>query len=361
MNQSQKLWFLAGALGFLVLLTALEPILAPFLVGMLLGYLGDPWADKLEARGISRTWAAVIVFSVISLIVLILLLLWVPMIIRQANVAVSAVPEILLWIQREGIPYVQQLTGIQLDMINVERIKAALAEHWLDSKDLITGIVKSVTKSGLAFFAFIGNLALIPVVAFYLLRDWDILVAKILNLFPSRYQTRTKMLATECDEVLGAFLRGQLLVMLALSMIYAVGLWIVGLDLALLVGLIAGLASIVPYLGFVVGIIAATVAGVMQFGLSIDLVWIGLVFGFGQAIEGMVLTPLLVGDRIGLHPVAVIFAILAGGQLFGFVGVLIALPVAAVIMVFIRHIHDNYKESEFYRFKSEDGAEDSPS
>lgn len=348
MTQSQKIWYSALAILFIVLLGALEPILAPFLIGMLLAYLGDPWADKLEAKGLGRTWAAVIVFSVISLIILILLLIWTPMILRQANLAVSAIPEILIWVQQVGFPWLEVKTGFAFEGINFEKIKGALAEHWLDSKDLITGVVKSVTKSGLAFFAFVGNLALIPVVAFYLLRDWDVLVAKILALFPSRFQDRTKSLAIECDEVLGAFLRGQLLVMVALAVIYAFGLWLVGLKLALLVGLIAGLASIVPYLGFVVGIAAATVAGVMQFGWGIDLVWIAIVFGIGQAIEGMVLTPLLVGDRIGLHPVAVIFAILAGGQLFGFVGVLIALPVAAIIMVFLRHIHENYKESEFY-------------
>jgi predicted PurR-regulated permease PerM len=143
-------------------------------------------------------------------------------------------------------------------------------------------------------------------------------------------------------------MKGQLLVMLALAIVYASGLWLVGLDLALLVGMIAGLASIVPYMGFIIGIVVAGIAAFMQFNDPIVLGYVGVVFIVGQLLEGMLLTPLLVGDRIGLHPVAVIFAIMAGGQLFGFVGILLALPVAAVIMVLLRHLHDGYKSSSLY-------------
>ena len=152
----------------------------------------------------------------------------------------------------------------------------------------------------------------------------------------------------ECHEILGAFIRGQLMVMLALGVIYSIGLSVVGLDLALLLGLLAGLASIVPYLGFIVGIFAASLAAYFQFQELLPLVWVAVVFGVGQMLESMILTPLLVGDRIGLHPVAVIFAVMAGGQLAGFVGILLALPVAAVIMVWMRHIHSHYKHSELY-------------
>jgi predicted PurR-regulated permease PerM len=149
--------------------------------------------------------------------------------------------------------------------------------------------------------------------------------------------------------VLGAFVRGQLLVMVALGIIYAGGLMAIGLELGLLIGMIAGLAAIVPYMGFVIGIGAALVAGLFQFGGDLyPMLGIVAVFMAGQALEGMVLTPLLVGDRIGLHPVAVIFAILAGGELFGFTGILLALPVAAVIMVLVRHVHDVYKDSGAY-------------
>jgi predicted PurR-regulated permease PerM len=183
-------------------------------------------------------------------------------------------------------------------------------------------------------------------------------MARIKAMLPLRWQPATTRLAGECDEVLSAFLRGQLMIMLALGIIYSCGLWLAGLKLALLIGMLAGLASVVPYLGFVVGIVSASIAALVQFHDWMPLVYVAMVFGVGQMLEGMVLTPLLVGDKIGLHPVAVIFAVLAGGQLFGFVGVLLALPVAAVVMVLLRHAHDNYLQSLFYSEVDNDKAPD---
>jgi predicted PurR-regulated permease PerM len=223
-----------------------------------------------------------------------------------------------------------------------------MSGHWQQTGSLVKGLFSSVGQSGLAVAAWVANLVLIPVVMFYLLRDWDVMMDKIGFLLPRNVEKKVTLWAQECDEVLGAFIKGQLLVMLALGVIYSLGLWSVGLDLALLVGMLAGLASIVPYMGFIVGIVAAGVAAMLQFNDLTMLAWVGVVFAIGQALEGMVLTPLLVGDRIGLHPVAVIFAIMAGGQLFGFVGILIALPVAAVIMVLLRHLHQGYKSSKLY-------------
>jgi predicted PurR-regulated permease PerM len=182
-------------------------------------------------------------------------------------------------------------------------------------------------------------------VAFYLLRDWNDMAARVHGLFPRPVQPRVAQLARESDEVLGAFLRGQLLVMLALAIIYSAGLWILGLDLALPIGLVAGFVSFVPYLGFIVGLAAASVAAIFQFQDAWMLMWVGAVFGFGQILEGTLITPKLVGDRIGLHPVAVIFAVLAGGQLFGFFGVLLALPAAAVMVVWLRHLHGGFIRS----------------
>jgi predicted PurR-regulated permease PerM len=200
----------------------------------------------------------------------------------------------------------------------------------------------------MALVAFVANLVLVPVVTFYLLRDWDHMVSKVHDLLPRKWEPTTVKLAKESDEVLGAFLRGQLLVMLSLAFVYSIGLMWVGLELALIIGLVAGLVSFVPYLGFIVGILMAGVAAYMQFHELSHLLWVAAVFGVGQALEGMLLTPLLVGDKIGLHPVAVIFAVMAGGQLFGFVGVLLALPVAAVIVVILRHAQDIYRQSGLY-------------
>ncbi|MGB2182139.1 MAG: AI-2E family transporter, partial [Pseudomonadales bacterium] len=183
---------------------------------------------------------------------------------------------------------------------------------------------------------------------FYLLRDFDILMARIQEILPRNIEPKVSLWVRECDEVLGAFVRGQLLVMLALGFIYGIGLSIAGLKYAMLIGLLAGLASIVPYLGFAVGFIAAMLVAVFQFDSYWGFLAITMVFVIGQALEGMVLTPWLIGDRIGLHPVAVIFAVLAGGQLFGFTGMLLALPLAAVIMVLLRHLHQGYRNSSLY-------------
>ncbi len=188
------------------------------------------------------------------------------------------------------------------------------------------------------------------------MRDWDILVDKAHRLLPLDWQRGVSEIALEAHEVVGAFLRGQLLVMLALSIVYSVGLWIVGVNLAVALGAIAGLASIVPYLGFVVGISASLIAAYAQFGEWHMLLWVALVFGIGQVLESIVLTPVLVGDRIGLHPVAVVFALMAGGQLAGFVGVLVALPVAAVLAVFARHALHSYRSSDIYAGRPEQRA-----
>jgi predicted PurR-regulated permease PerM len=181
-----------------------------------------------------------------------------------------------------------------------------------------------------------------------MMRDWNLIMARILDMVPRDVEPSFISLCKECDEVLGAFLRGQLLIMILLGIVYAIGLYAVGLDLAILIGMLAGLASIVPYLGFFVGIVVASIAAMFQFQDPVYLGYIGVVFLIGQALEGWVLTPWLVGDKIGLHPVAVIFAVLAGGQLFGFVGILLALPLAAVVMVFVRYLHKSYLGSEYY-------------
>jgi len=232
--------------------------------------------------------------------------------------------------------------------LQFDTLRNWLVADWQQTGDLMKRLLGSITRSGLALAVWLTNLVLIPVVTFYLLRDWDLMMAKIHRLLPRNIEGRVSTWATECDEVLGAFVKGQLVVMMALGAIYAVGLWLVGLKLALLIGMIAGLASIVPYMGFIIGFGAAAVAAIMQFQDPTMLLWVGAVFAVGQALEGMLLTPLLVGDRIGLHPVAVIFAIMAGGQPAGFVGVLLALPVAAVIMVLLRHLHEGYKSSSLY-------------
>lgn len=350
MTDSRRWLWLGGVLLLGWLLYQLHPILSPFLVGMLLAYLGDPLVDRLERLGLSRTWGVVAVFTLFSLILLALLLVLVPMLGRQLVRLYELAPQMLDWLQNSALPWVQAKLGLPQGFWRFDKLKEVISGHLGQTTDVVGVLLARATASGLALVGWIGNLLLIPVVGFYLLRDWDLMMAKLRGLLPRNREGLVLKLTGECHEVLGAFIRGQLLVMLALGVIYSVGLMAIGLDLGLLIGLLAGLASIVPYMGFVVGFGSAVAAALFQFGgfELYPLIGVAVVFGIGQLLEGMLLTPLLVGDRIGLHPVAVIFAILAGGQLFGFTGVLLALPVAAVIMVLLRHAHDLYKLSQLY-------------
>ncbi|WPC03934.1 AI-2E family transporter [Pseudomonas benzenivorans] len=361
MIDSRRWLWIAGLLLLGWLLYLLHPILAPFLIGVLLAYLGDPLVDRLERWKLSRTWGVILVFVLFGLIFALMLLVLVPMLGKQLLRLYELTPQMLDWAQHQALPWVQAQLGLGDGFWRFDQLKAALSGHLGKTTDILGLVLSRATASGLALVAWLANLLLIPVVTFYLLRDWDLMLAKLRGLLPRSREGLVVTLFGECHEVLGAFLRGQLLVMLALGLVYASGLMLVGLELGLLIGLLAGLASIVPYLGVVVGVAAALTAGVFQFGGELyPLLAIAAVFVVGQLLEGMLLTPLLVGDRIGLHPVAVIFAIMAGGQLFGFSGVLLALPVAAVIMVLLRHAHDFYKLSALYG-ESPSGSDEPPS
>ncbi|BAP80376.1 putative transporter [Pseudomonas sp. MT-1] len=347
-HNNRWLWLVALFLiGWLIY--QLSPILSPFLVGILLAYLGDPLVDRLERWKLSRTWGVILVFTLFTLLCLLLLLVLVPMLGKQLMHLYELAPLGLDWLQLTALPWVQARFGLDEDFWRVDQLKSAFSANLGSTKDVVAIILSQATASSIALLAWLANLLLVPVVCFYLLRDWDLIMAKLRTLLPRRREDAVMALMRECHEVIGAFLRGQLLVMLALAVVYSAGLMLVGVELGLLIGVLAGLASIVPYMGFVVGIGAAVIAVLFQFGLELyPLLGVAAVFTVGQMMEGMLLTPLLVGDRIGLHPVAVIFAVLAGGQLFGFTGVLLALPVAAVIMVLLRHVHDLYKLSDLY-------------
>lgn len=350
MAQHLKNWLLLAGLALgLLIIYQLLPILTPFLVSILLAYMGDPVVDFLERYKVPRTVGVIAVFVLVSLIMLVLLLVLVPMIGRQLVSLYGLTPQLIDWLQDSALPWLQLQLGISAKIGSLDSIKQMFSENLGKTTDVMQMLLAKITASSVVFLGWLANMLLIPVVTFYLLRDWDILVAKLRRLLPRKNEKLVVNLIAECHEVLGAFMRGQLLVMLALGVVYAAGLMVLGLELGLLIGLLAGLASLVPYMGFIVGIGAALIAGLFQFGLDpYLLLGIVAVFAIGQALESMLLTPLLVGDRIGLHPVAVIFAILAGGQLFGFTGVLLALPVAAVIMVLLRHLYTLYTDSTMY-------------
>ena len=348
LNDSQKWLLLAVVFGSGFLVYLLTPVLTPFLAAALLAYLGDPLVDRMEAKGMPRTAAVTVIFVLLFSVLTGMVLLLVPALQQQLVSLAKALPRYIDWIQVNLAPWLEQTFGIDAAMLDWSTIKQAAQQNWSKVGGAAGGIVSWLSSSGMALVAMLANLVLIPVVTFYLLRDWDHLVARVRELLPRKWEATAVQLASDSDTVLGAFLRGQLLVMLALGTVYSLGLWWVGLELALIIGVVAGVVSFVPYLGFILGIAMAGVAAFMQFHEVYYLLLVALVFGVGQALEGMLLTPLLVGDKIGLHPVAVIFAVMAGGQLFGFVGVMLALPAAAVIMVLLRYAHQQYQQSGLY-------------
>lgn len=355
MTDGNRVWVLGLVLLSGVLAYLLSPILTPFVISALLAYLGDPLVDRLEARGLKRTPAVVVVFCLLFVVLILLLLLLLPLIESQVSKLLRTLPGYLDWLRLNLLPQIQALLPDDVEVFDLNLVQRALAEHWREAGGLVSQVWSSVSGSGLAVFGWLVNLFLIPVLTFYLLRDWDHLVAGVRLLLPRSSEAVWVQLAQEADSVLGGFLRGQLAVMFALGTIYTTGLWLVGLDFALLIGMFAGLVSFVPYLGLIVGIVIAGFASVLQVQGFGDLPWVVAVFVVGQLLEGSVLTPRLVGERIGLHPVAVIFAVMAGGQLYGFFGILLALPVASVAMVLIRHLVERYRSSGMYGLPIESG------
>ena len=332
-------WLVALALtGWLFWLLA--PVLTPFVASALLAYIGDPLADRLQKLKLPRTVAVVSVFILTFGAIGLLVLLVLPLIRSQVGALLSTLPDIIAQAEQVWLPRLNDLLDIETgDDVGLGAFVARysdMAGSWGAT------VLTSLSRGGGALAAAVISLFLIPILTFYLLRDWDMIVARLGSLVPSDQRETVFRLARETDEVLGAFLRGQILVMLGLAIIYSTGLSLIGLQFAIAIGVVAGLVSFVPYLGFVFGILLASLTVVMEPEPLLMFVGVVVTFAVGQFIEGSVLTPKLVGDRIGLHPVLVIFAVAAGGQLFGFFGILLALPAAAVLSVLVRFAYANY-------------------
>ena len=342
--------WLGGAALLGLLLWLLGTVLTPFAIAALLAWMADPLVSRIERSGRSRTTAVTLVFLMMTLLLVLALLLLVPMLRSQVEQAIDWGPKLVVWLTGTAVPWLEARTGLSLAAyVDPAEFGTLLKAHWQQAGGVAANVLDGLSRSGMAVLTFAINLMLIPLVTFYFMRDWGGMLGQVHALIPRPLEPTVVRLARESDEVLGGFLRGQVSVMLALGTIYGVGLSLVGLDLGFLIGMVAGLLSFVPYLGTAVGLIAAVIATLVEHGDLFHLVLVVAVFSGGQLIEGFVLTPWLVGDRIGLHPVAVIFAIMAGGQLFGFIGVLLALPAAAVIMVLLRYTLSRYRQSLLYR------------
>jgi predicted PurR-regulated permease PerM len=346
-NAQRWQWLLIVAvIGWLVWL--LSPILMPFMLAGVFAYLGDPLVDRLERLRLGRGLAAAIVFLVMLLVVALALVLLVPLVQRQIARFIAALPAYAAWFTHEAVPWLEQKLNLPASEFDPSTLIVRVREHLGTVGGIAAAALGYATRSGLALIGFGVAVVMVPVVTFFLLRDWDKLVAHVDALLPREAQPTIRQLARETDSVLGAFVRGQLLVMLGLAIYYAITLKLVGLDVGPLIGMIAGLVSFVPYLGFIIGIVASLIAVLVQFHDAYHLILVLVVFGVGNLLESYVLVPKLVGDRIGLHPVAVIFAVLAFGELFGFIGVLLALPMASIAMVLLRFLRDRYEASTLF-------------
>ncbi len=338
-------------LGWLVWLLA--PVITPFAISAGLAYLGDPLVDRLEKVTIKRwtlgrTLAVTLVFILILSTLTIILLIVIPLLIDQVQMLIKRLPAWADWVSQNALPWISSKLGVDIKAFDQAQIKEMMQEYWGEIGSASFKVLDIVSKGGMAVVALVTNLVLIPVVTFYLLRDWDGLVRSLRDMLPRKVEGPVGSALADVDDVLGAFFRGQLMVMTALGIIYAVGLSLVGVEFAVLIGLGAGLLSIVPYLGTAVGVVVALLVAIFQFQDIFHLAMVLVVFLIGQMAEGMYLTPKLVGDKIGLHPVVVIFAVLAGGQLFGFLGILLALPMAAALNVIVRLAQKRYRQSEMY-------------
>ncbi|WP_180147347.1 chloramphenicol efflux transporter CxpE [Acinetobacter sp. YH12052] len=348
----RRIFILAGIALIIWVLYLLKPVVVPFIGAFLIAYLFSPLVDKLHNIGLPRWLSISLVFIGIGVAIFLAMWFLVPLVWEQLMYAKNNIPSNIHWVNYTFLPWLSETFNLVPMEIDTEQMSAAIMEYIQTnySADSIQAMLLKVAQSGLNFIQIGGTIVLIPIIAFYFLLDWERMLENMRRLIPRKYEKSTLTIVGECHEVLGAFVKGQFLVMFLLGVVYAVGLQLVGIEVGIIIGMIAGLASIIPYLGFAVGIISAVVACLFQFGLDwVHLALVLVVFMVGQAIEGYILQPFLLGDKIGLSPVAVVFAVLAGAQLAGLLGMLIALPVAAIIVVLLRHARENYEKSNLYR------------
>jgi len=352
-EQKQTVLWLAVGLALALLLVQLAPIMAPFVAAGILAYAMNPAVDWMSARRLSRLpipreAAVAIVMLVFFATILALALIVIPVVQKQIVQLQEQIPDSLSRLNTFLAPKLQQIgIRVRLDGVGVKRL---ISQYFSTSSDDIwAAVLASAKAGGVALLSWLVTLSLVPIALFYLLLDWHGLLARIESTIPRRWVAHAAKLACEVDDLLAQYLRGQLAVMLALCAYYSAALALAGLDVAISVGIITGLLIFIPYLGFGLGLVLALIAALLQYDGLHGVVLIAGIYGVGQFLESFILTPRLVGERIGLHPLTVIFALLAFGHLFGFVGVLLALPASAILSVAFRHLRAYYLDSSFYR------------
>jgi len=340
-------WIVGAGLVIIAMLEWLGAVLTPFLVGTILAYLGSPIVERAKRRRVPRTLATTAVVLLFGLIIAGLFFVLVPLVQSEFLLASRRIPDLIALLSSSVFPWVEDHLGVKISL-DFESIRDFLVQNADKAQDLSLTVLSGVKTGGLFLLSVLINLALIPVVMFYVLRDWNMLWRRLDDLLPRAWRAKARTIARDIDMVLAEFLRGQMLVMLVLACYYAIGLKVVGLDRAFSIGILTGLLVFIPYVGFGLGLILGVVAAALQWHGLPGFVAVLAVYGVGQLLENYVLIPWLIGDRIGLHPLAVIFALLAFGQLFGFAGILLALPISAALLVGLRHLRTAYEVSPIY-------------
>ena len=341
---SRFFWCLTiiGVIGVLIYL--LSPILTPFLLAAVIAYICNPLVTWLEDRKISRTLSTIFVMLMAMGVFIAMVLILFPLFEKEVSRLIERIPSFLDLVKNQFIPWLEDNFNVELQ-IDIASLKQMLTEHWKSAGGVAAQMLPSLKSGGLILITFLMNMVLVPVVLFYLLRDWNNLIRQMGELIPPVWQKQVFTLAKETDDVLAEFMRGETAVITIMSIYYVTGLWLVKLEFALPIGLMSGILVFIPYLGTITGLALATFAAITQFQDWSNVIAVWVVVGSGQLLESMLITPRLVGERIGLHPVAVIFSLLAFGQLFGFIGILLALPISAVLLVLLRHLHAQYIET----------------
>lgn len=336
------------ALGLLALFYALTPILGPFAVAAVFAYIFAPAVRWLVAHRVPRALAAALVILGTGSLLVVFVLVLAPTVYREAMDLFGRLPDLIELINARLTPRIEQALDVDL-RLDADVARQWIAEHWGAAREFVPIVFGHLRQGGLAVLGFLASAFLVPIVMFYLLQDGPRILARLKLMVPRPMLARTLRVLGNIDSVLSEFLRGQLSVMLLLAVYYSVGLWLAGVKFALPVGVITGLLAFIPFVGFGGGLTLAIVAALVQAEGGSPLIGVAVVYGLGQVIESYLLTPYLVGERIGLHPLAVIFALMAFGQLFGFVGVLVALPASAAILVGLREVRAAWLASRIYR------------
>ena len=348
MTQAQRIrvWALGG-LAFFVLLYLLRGVLLPFVAGMAVAYFLDPLAGRLGRIGLSRTMATTLITLVFFVLLGFLLFLLVPVLEQQVVTFVQRLPAYVMALTDKLKPLVAELHH-RLSPDDIEKLQSSVGSYAGTAVGWAVSLVKGVLTGGIAFMSILSLLFITPVVTFYLLRDWHLVVDTVDGWLPRHHADIIRFELKEIDRTLAGFVRGQATVCMVLAAYYGIGLTLTGLDLGLMIGLGTGMGAFVPYVGMLIGLIASLGLAIAQGAEWHLLAGVGVVFLFGNMLEGNFLTPKLVGDRVGLHPVWIIFSLLAGGALFGFVGILLAVPAASVIGVLTRFALEHYMTSSLY-------------